>query len=725
MKQKEKEKNRGLFDSPDGDQSRGDQSHGDNSPQAQGRLSASQARHEPAEAKREIEKLVKELNHHNYRYYVLDSPEISDEQYDRMFRQLKELEGQYGYTPPDSPTLRVGAPPLEKFVKVRHSAPMLSLENAFSHEEVAEFDRRVKRLLKNERDIEYTDIEYTVEPKYDGLAVEIIYKNGVLHKAATRGDGYEGEDITRNVRTIKSLPLSIAGGQGVPEELEIRGEVYMYVSEFDKLNDERRERGEPVFANPRNAAAGSVRQLDPGITAARSLHFTCYGTGLAKGLNINSQSALFEWFKKNMLPVPAGYGVANGIDKVINFIKELEVKRSSLPFETDGVVIKVNDFRLRETLGEKTREPRWAIAYKYPAHQAVTKLLEIVPSVGRTGVVTPIALLEPVRLGGVTVARSTLHNWDEIERKDVRVGDTVIVERAGDVIPHIVSVLAEKRTGEEKKFPIPEHCPVCGSNLMREEGEVAVRCLRLDCPEQVRERIRHFASRGAMDIEGLGEKTVDVLYEHGLVRHFEDIYKLTQEKLLGLDRFASKSASNLISAIEGSKRPALARFLYALGIMHVGEFAAKLISGYFRNIEELYHVPPEKISDIKQLGEKIANAVSNFFGDEKNIQTIESLKRFGLRTENPDYKKAEKAGELPLNGMTFVITGSLPVPRKDLEDNIEAMGGRASSAISKNTDYLIVGEEPGSKLEKARALGVKTVSYGEFQKIVKKAGGEA
>ena len=703
MKQRQQEKHGSLFDGHD---------DGIQASQAKSHLSSDTAR-------LEIEKLVEEINHHSYLYYVLDSPEISDEQFDRMYRRLKELEGQYGFTPPDSPTLRVGAPPLEKFEKVRHSVPMLSLENAFSHEEVFEFDARVKKLLKSEG-----DLEYTVEPKYDGLAVEIIYKKGVLYKAATRGDGYEGEDITFNVRTIKSLPLGIAPGHA-PDVLEVRGEVYMSIAEFERLNAERREKGEPAFANPRNAAAGSVRQLDPNVTAARSLHFTCYGTGVARGLNLNTQSSLFDWFKKNMFPVPAGYGVANGIYEVINFIKELEIKRASLPFETDGVVIKVNDFRLREILGEKTREPRWAIAYKYPAHQAITRLLDIVPSVGRTGVVTPIAMLEPVRIGGVTVSRSTLHNWDEIDRKDVRIGDTVVVERAGDVIPHIVSVHTEKRTGTERKFPVPAHCPVCGSSLMREEGEVAVRCLRLDCPEQVRERIRHFASRGAMDIEGLGEKTVDVLYEHGLVRHFEDIYKLTGEKLLGLDRFANKSASNLINAIEGSKRPSMARFLYALGIMHVGEFAAKLISGNFQNVEELYHIGPEKISNIKQLGEKIANAISNFFGDEKNIQTIESLKKLGLKIENPDYRKAEMTRELQLNGLTFVITGSLPVPRKDLEARIEAMGGRAASSVSKNTDYLIAGEEPGSKLEKARLLGVRVISYKDFLELAKNAGGEA
>jgi DNA ligase (NAD+) len=667
----------------------------------------------PEHVKKEIERLVEEVNYHNYLYYVLDQPKISDEEFDKLYRKLKELEDKYEYVLPDSPTQRVGAPPAEKFVKVRHRLPMLSLENAFSHEEVREFDGRVKRLLGTSE-----DIEYTVEPKYDGLAVELVYRNGVLETASTRGDGFEGEDITRNVKTIRAVPLKLRHPGHVPRELDVRGEVYMNIDEFEKINKEREARGEPVFANPRNAAAGSVRQLDPSITAARKLHLTCYGQGVLEGVEFKTQWELIEWFREARLPVPKIVRLVKGIDAVLSVLTEIEEKsRTAFPFETDGAVVKVNDFALRTALGEKTREPRWAIAYKFPARRAITKIHEIVGSVGRTGVITPIAMLEPVRIGGVTVARSTLHNWDEIERKDIRVGDTVVVERAGDVIPHVVEVVKEKRTGKERHFPIPKKCPACGSEVMREEGEVAVRCVRLDCPEQVEERIRHFASRGGMDIEGLGEKNVQMLYTEGLISHFDDIYRLKKEDLLKLPRFADKSAQNLIKAIERSKEAALQRFLYALGIPHVGEFASRLISKNFKTIEDLYHVQPEQISQIKQLGEKIANAVSKFFNDPKNIESINKMMALGLRISNPDYEKGKKVSH-PLEGLTFVITGSLPEPRKDLEERIEALGGHAASSVSRNTSYLVLGEEPGSKLDRARELGVKIISYDELLKLI-------
>ena len=684
-------------------------------------FTASQAKKIPEDAKKEIEGLVKDLNYHNYRYYVLDAPEISDEEYDRRYRRLKELEEKYGYVLPDSPTRRVGAPPLEKFEKVRHTLPMLSLENAFSYEEVAEFDRRVKRLLKTDE-----DIEYTVEPKYDGLAIELTYVNGILEKASTRGDGYVGEDVTQNVKTIKALPLGIGGAKKIkiPSLMEIRGEVYMNIDEFERLNSEREAKGEPKFANPRNAAAGSVRQLDPSITAARSLYLTCYGTGAVEGTEFQSQWELIKWLEAARFPIPVVIKLSKGIEGALEVIKEIEQKsKTEFSFEADGAVVKVNDFRLRELLGEKTKEPRWAIAYKYPAHQGITVVKDIVASVGRTGVITPIAMLSPVRIGGVTVSRSTLHNWDEIDRKDIRIGDTVVVERAGEVIPHVIEVMKDKRTGHEKRFPIPAHCPACGSEVMREEGEVAVRCVRLDCPAQVAERIRHFASRGAMDIEGLGEKNVELLYSNGLVRHFEDIYRLKTEDLLKLPRFARKSAQNLINAIEASKRTTLSRFLFALGIPHVGEFAAKLISGRFEALEDLYNVRPDRISGIKQLGEKIANSVSRFFSDRDNLNTLDALKSLGVGIGNPDYEEAAgkktRPGK-PLEGLTFVVTGTLPEPRKDIEEKIEEAGGRVASAVSGSTSYLVVGEEPGSKLEKARGLGVNTISYGGLLALLKR-----
>ncbi len=667
----------------------------------------------PENIKHEIEKLVSELNYHCYRYYVLDSPVISDEEYDRLYLKLKKLEDDYGFILPDSPTKRIGAPALDKFEKVKHTEPMLSLDNAFSYDDVIEFDKRVKRLLETDK-----DVEYTVEPKYDGLAIELSYKNGLLYKASTRGDGYEGEDVTANIRTIKSVPLKIEG-VAVPLEIDIRGEVYIDIVDFERLNREREENSESLFANPRNAAAGSIRQLDSSITAARRLHLACYGIGAVKGIELKNQIGLIRWLEKARFPVPAIVKEAKGVDNAVNVIKEIEEKRSSFPFETDGAVIKVNDFNLQRQLGIKTREPRWATAYKYPAHQGTTRIIEIIPSVGRTGVITPVALLEPVKIGGVTVSRSTLHNWDEIERKDIRVGDYVVVERAGDVIPHVVTVIKEKRTGKEKHFTIPEKCPVCGSKVVREEGEVAVRCIGLDCPAQVQERIRHFVNRQAMDIEGLGEKNVELLYSTGLIKHFADIYKLKKEDLLKLPRFAEKSAQNLIDAIEKSRNTTLSKFLYGLGIIHVGEYAAKLLSANFERLEDLHHIKAETVMEIKQIGEKIANSVTAFFSDPENIRTIEKLKLLGLKITNPDFKEKEK-GNLPLDGLTFVITGALPKSRKEVEERIEELGGHAASSVSKSTDYLIVGDEPGSKLDKARSLGVKTVTYDELLKMIKK-----
>ncbi len=433
-------------------------------------------------------------------------------------------------------------------------------------------------------------------------------------------------------------------------------------------------------------------------------------------MSFKSQQEFINWLKEARFPIP-DMRREKGISKIIDVIKELETNRSSFSFETDGAVIKVNDFELQQKLGVKTREPRWAIAYKFPAHQATTKIKDIRGSVGRTGVITPYAIFEPVRIGGVTVTRSTLHNWNELERKDIKIGDTVVVERAGDVIPHVVTVIKEKRTGREKPLPIPEKCPTCNSTVVREEGEVAIRCVSLHCPAQVQEKIIHFASRGGMDIEGLGEKNVGLLYSKGLIKHFEDIYKLKKEDLLELPRFAEKSAQNLINAIERSKNATLAKFLFAIGILHVGEYAAKLLAKNFEKLDNLYYVKPDKITEIKQMGEKIAASLTTFFNDEKNIKTLDALKEHGLKMSNPDFISGRKE-EKPLEGLTFVITGTLPKPRKEVEDLIEFHGGHASSAISANTDYLVVGEEPGSKLQKARQLQVKTVSYGELLKLV-------
>ncbi|MFZ3137452.1 MAG: NAD-dependent DNA ligase LigA [Thermodesulfovibrionales bacterium] len=667
----------------------------------------------PDNIKQEIERLVRDLNYHSYRYHVLDSPVISDEEYDRLYFHLKDLEDKYHYVLPDSPTQRVGAPPLDKFEKVKHTEPMLSLDNAFTYDDLEEFDKRIRKLLKFDE-----DIEYTVEPKYDGLAIELTYRDGLLFKASTRGDGYEGEDVTRNIKTIRSVPMKIGGVGIIPEEIDIRGEMYMDISEFEKLNKDREKKGEPPFANPRNAAAGSVRQLDSSVTASRKLHLACYGMGAIKGINFHTQYEFIQWLKKAMFPIP-DITEERGIEKIIHAAKEIEDKRVGFKFETDGAVVKVNNLSLQKQLGMKTREPRWAIAYKFAAHQATTKIKDIRGSVGRTGVITPYAIFEPVRIGGVTVTKSTLHNWDELSRKDIRKGDTVLVERAGDVIPHVVKVIKEERTGNEESYPIPKECPECGSKVVREEGEVAVRCVSLHCPAQIQEKIIHFASRGGMDIEGLGEKNVELLYSNGLIKHFEDIYQLKFKKthLLELPRFAKKSVQNLLDAIERSMNTTLAKFLFAIGILHVGEYGAKLLARNFRELKDLYYVKYNKLVKIKQLGEKIASSISTFFNDEKNIKILTTLENLGVEITNPDYASG-KNEESTLEGLTFVITGTLPQPRNEVEELIESLGGHTTSSVSKNTSYLVAGTDPGSKLRKAESLGVKIISYNELLHLI-------
>jgi DNA ligase (NAD+) len=638
---------------------------------------------------------------------VLDSPEITDAEYDRLYRKLKELEGAFNYILQDSPTQRVGALPLEKFKKVKHTEPMLSLGNAFSHDEVRDFEQRIKRFLKSE-----DPITYTVEPKYDGFAIELSYKKGVLVKASTRGDGYVGEDVTQNIRTINSVPLKIEGDD-VPDEIDIRGEVYMNIKDFEELNRQREKDGEPAFANPRNAAAGSVRQLDSSVMAKRKFHLACYGIGAIKGKSFKSQSKFIEWLKGARFPTPQNIELKDNIEGVIDVIKEIGEKRSGFPFEADGAVIKVNEFSLQKALGIKTREPRWATAYKFASHKGITKIVDIKQSVGRLGTITPVASLDPVSIGGVTVSSSSLHNWDEIERLNLNIGDKVEVERAGDVIPHIISVTDKVSSGT---FPRPEKCPVCSSAVEREEDGVAYRCIGLNCPAQVQERIKHYASRGAMDIEGLGEKNAELLYSNNLIKHFADIYSLKKETLLKLPRFAEKSAQNLIDAIEKSKTTTLARFIFSLGIIHVGEYAAKLLARNFEKIEDLYQVEQKQILGIKQMGEKTADSIVHFFNDPENTRTLDTLlKDFNI--SNPDLEVG-KEGERPLEGLTFVITGTLPVDRKEVKSLIENMGGHAAGTVSKKTNYVVHGGSPGSKLEKARSLNIKTISYEELIKLI-------
>ena len=641
---------------------------------------------------------------------MLDSPEITDAEYDRLYQRLKELEGEFNYILPDSPTQRVGAPPLEKFEKVKHMEPMLSLDNAFSHDEVREFEQRIRRFLKSDG-----PITYTVEPKYDGFAIDLSYKKGILKKASTRGDGYVGEDVTRNIRTINAVPLKIEGAD-VPDEIDIRGEVYMNIKDFESLNRERERDGEPAFANPRNAAAGSVRQLDSSIMAKRKFHLACYGVGALKGKIFKSHWEFIEWLKNARFPIPLNIELKDNIEDVIDVIKEIEEKRNDFPFEADGAVIKVNEFSLQKALGVKTREPRWATAYKFAAHKAITKVININESVGRLGTITPVASLEPVSIGGVTVSSSSLHNWDEIERLDIGIGDTVEVERAGDVIPHVISVI---KKGKAKQFPPPEKCPVCSSAVEREEDGVAYRCIGLNCAAQVQERIKHYASRSAMDIEGLGEKNVELLYSNGLINHFADIYGLKNEALLKLPRFAEKSVQNLMDAIERSKTTTLARFIYSLGIIHVGEYAAKLLARNFEEIKDLFNVNPERLIDIKQMGEKTADSIVRFFNDPENLKTIDGLGKMGFHISNPDFESGEQKTR-PLDGLTFVVTGTLPKPRKEVEGLIEEMGGHAAGTVSKNTDYVVLGKSPGSKQEKARSLNIKTISYKKLIELIEK-----
>jgi DNA ligase (NAD+) len=667
----------------------------------------------PDTIRSEMEQLVAELNEHSYRYHVLDAPTIPDSEYDRLYRKLLDLESEYGLVLPDSPTQRIGAQPLEKFDKVRHAEPMLSLENAFSLDEIRDFDKRVRRLLNTEE-----EIEYTVEPKYDGLAIELSYRKGLLRLASTRGDGYEGEDVTENVRTIRAVPLAIPSGIAMPDEIDIRGEVYMDIDEFELLNQTRMRNGEQPFANPRNAAAGSIRQLDSSVTASRKLHLACYGAGAVKGMLFTHQSQFIEWLRSARFPTPVLVETVVGIEAAIAVIQKIEAQRASFRFETDGAVIKVNSLGMQKTLGAKTREPRWAIAYKFPAHQAVTRVLSIVASVGRTGVITPVAELEPVPIAGVMVSHSTLHNWDEVQRKDIRVGDTVIVERAGDVIPHIISVVPQKRSGTEEPVIPPKTCPACGGFTVREEGEVALRCVALDCPAQVQEKIVHFASRNGMDIEGLGEKNVALLHEKGIISHFADIYSLTLEQVAALPRFGIKSARNLIAAIDASRKAPLSRFLFALGILHVGEYAAKLLAQNFATLKDLYHVPVGRITAIRQMGKKTAESVAAFFRDEANLRVLDNLIAGGLTLVNPDYL-GRQHGSRPLEGITFVITGTLPKPRQEVEAFIEQHGGHAAASVSKSTHFLVAGDHPGSKLQKAVQLGVRVISYAELIAMVK------
>ncbi|NDY41825.1 NAD-dependent DNA ligase LigA [Dissulfurirhabdus thermomarina] len=660
----------------------------------------------PAEILERIQRLRREIDEHNYRYYVLDSPVISDAEFDALMHELRDLEARYPETvTPDSPTQRVGAAPADRFRKVPHAVPMLSLDDAFSEAEVREFDGRVRRQLGLD-----ASPEYVVEPKMDGLAVELVYEAGRFVLGATRGDGTTGEDVTANLRTIRAVPLRLRPAADLPERLDARGEVFMTREGFAALNREREAAGEPPFANPRNAAAGSLRQLDPAVTAARPLDIFFYGVGEIRGWRPQTHWEVLEALRRWGLKVNPLVHRAQGIEAAIRARDRLAAQRAALPYEIDGVVIKVNRLDYWERLGTRARSPRWAVAYKFAAEQAVTRILEIRLSVGRTGAVTPVALMEPVRVGGVRVRRATLHNEDEIRRKDVRVGDWVLVQRAGDVIPEVVKVLAERRTGAEVPFVMPRTCPVCGSRLVRGEGEVVWRCPNPECFPRLVRRVVHFASKGAMDIDGLGTKVAEQLVGVGLIRDVADIYSIEMSDLLSLDRFAERSARNLLEAIERSKATTLERLLYALGIRHVGEVGAQLLAAHFGSVEALMAASEEALQEVPGVGPEMARSVAAWFAEPANRRLVERLLAAGVRPAPP----AARAGA-PLSGKTVVFTGGLSgLTREEAKRRVLAAGGRVASSVGRGVDFVVVGERPGSKLEKARRLGIRVIDEAEF-----------
>lgn len=658
-----------------------------------------------------IHKLREQLHYHNYRYYVLDDPEISDAEYDRMMRELEALEDKHPETiRPDSPTQRVGGQRLEAFEAVEHTQPMLSLDNSMNETEILEFTERVQRNLARE-----THIDYVCEPKLDGLAVELVYENGVLTIASTRGNGTTGENITQNVRTINSVPLHLlANDHPVPSRLEVRGEVILYIDDFNKLNEQREKNGESAFANPRNAAAGSLRQLNPSVTASRPLDIFCYGAGQVQGMEFNTQMEFLKTIKKLGLKINPYIRTCANIQDIRDYHSEMMEKRDDLPYEIDGIVVKVNNIAMQERLGIKSKSPRWAIAYKFPARQETTRIKDIIVQVGRTGALTPVAVMEPVNIGGVEVSRASLHNQDEVDRKDVRIGDWVVVQRAGDVIPKVVKVIESRRTGDEKPFALPDTCPVCGSEAVRIEGEAAKRCINLACPAQVKERIYHFASKAAMDIDGLGDKIVDQLVKRGLVREVADLYTLSKKDLESLERLAEKSAENLYKAIQESKKRPLNRVLYALGIRFVGEHVASVLVKEFKNMDDLSKASKEDLMNIHEIGPQVAESVVDFFNSKQNQQILERLKSANINMRLSENKQEPH----PLEGCTIVFTGSLQnLTRREAKDMTERLGGRATSSVSQNTDYVVAGENPGSKADKAQELKVKIISEDEFRKL--------
>lgn len=666
----------------------------------------------PAQIQKQVEALRELINNYNYYYYVVDNPEVPDHEYDRLMRDLEALEAQYPeLVTPDSPSQRVGAEPLAALGRIEHEIPMLSLSNAFGEVELADFDRRVKERLDTD------PVEYAAELKLDGLAVSLLYQEGILVRGATRGDGVVGEDITHNVRTIPTVPLRLRGKE-IPSLLEVRGEVYMPKERFTQLNRRQAAKGEKPFVNPRNAAAGSLRQLDPRITARRPLAIFCYGAGrVAKGALAGRHSEVLSQLGRWGLRIPPGLEVVKGFAGCLEYYQKVLERRDRLAYEIDGVVFKVDRFDQQRVLGFVARAPRWAIAYKFPAQEDLTQVVDIDVQVGRTGALTPVARLKPVFVGGVTVSKATLHNENEIRRKDVRIGDTVYVRRAGDVIPEVVKVVLDRRPPDSRLFHLPSRCPVCGSEVVRNEGEAVARCSgSLYCPAQRKEAIKHFASRRAMDIEGLGEKLVDQLIARDLIKDVADLYSLTVEQVAALERKGQKSAVNLIKAIERSKHTTLPRFLYSLGIREVGEVTARTLAGEFGPLEALQAADEERLQQVSDIGPAVAAQVAAFFRQPYNRQVIHRLRASGIQWLAP---KQKTATPLPLAGKTFVLTGTLQeMTREQAKEHLQALGGKVSSSVSSRTNYVIVGAQPGSKLAQAERLSIALLDETAFQRLL-------
>ncbi len=670
---------------------------------------------EQAKSKKEIEKEINQLRgvirKHNYQYYVLDEPIISDYEYDKLLKRLITLEQKYPeFISPDSPTQRVGAQPLEEFKTARHLVPMLSLSNAFSDKELLDFDQRIKKNYSQQF------FDYVVELKIDGLAIALVYEDGILQRGATRGDGFVGEDITQNLRTINSIPLKLREYNHM-NRIEVYGEVYMNRESFKKLNEERNEKGENIFANPRNAAAGSVRQLDPSITAKRQLDTFIYQATFPEEHDFETHMEVLAFLKKAGFKVNPNIKQCDNIEEAIDYCKSWKNKKNKLNYEIDGMVIKVNQLVLREKLGSTSKSPRWAIAYKFPAEQMTTVIDDIIVGVGRTGALTPVAKLKPVVISGSRVQRATLHNEDEIRRKDIRIGDTVLIQKAGEVIPEVIKVIKEKRSGKEKIFNMPKKCPVCGSEVIKLAEEVVSRCNNISCPAQVKERIKHFVSRQAMDIDGLGSALIEQLVDKKLIKDFADLYYLKKEDLVKLERMAEKSSENIIKAIENSKKRPLSNLIFALGIRYVGNYASKLLAQKIDNILDLQDKNSEDLVNISEIGPKIAESIVLFFKKEENLQIIKKLKDAGVNLSSQE-KIAEKQ---TLREIQFVLTGILEhYTREEAKDAIERLGGRVTGNVTKKTDYLVLGKEPGQKYQKAKEMDINIIEEKEFKEMLEK-----